>query len=143
MRSKMTTIGLSKKFKFQNILARFNLFNFRNFAAQQELDTSHNQSGNTARQLNSSVDVAFDQNTGGEWIFPIGFEKREYQVNISQSCLFTNTLVCLPTGLGKTFIASVVIYNFYRWFPHCKIIFMVSSTISYCLQLLNNADILP
>lgn len=68
----------------------------------------------------------FDENSGGSWIFPIGFEKRDYQLNISQSCLFTNTLVCLPTGLGKTFIAAVVIYNFYRWFPRSKIIFMAS-----------------
>lgn len=28
-----------------------------------------------------------------------------------------NTLVCLPTGLGKTLIAAVVMYNHYRWFP--------------------------
>ena len=34
-----------------------------------------------------------------------------------QSCLYDNTLVCLPTGLGKTFIAAVVMYNFYRWYP--------------------------
>ncbi len=25
--------------------------------------------------------------------------------------------MCLPTGLGKTFIAAVVMYNYYRWFP--------------------------
>lgn len=56
----------------------------------------------------------------------MNYEKREYQLNISRSCLFTNVLVCLPTGLGKTFIASVVIYNFYRWFPRSKIIFMVN-----------------
>jgi Fanconi anemia group M protein len=27
-------------------------------------------------------------------------------------------------GLGKTFIAAVVMYNFYRWFPLGKVIFM-------------------
>jgi ERCC4-related helicase len=27
-------------------------------------------------------------------------------------------------GLGKTFIAAVVMYNFYRWYPKGKIIFM-------------------
>ena len=35
-----------------------------------------------------------------------------------------NTLVCLPTGMGKTLIAAVVMYNFYRWFPKGQIIFM-------------------
>lgn len=27
-------------------------------------------------------------------------------------------------GLGKTFIAAVVMYNYYRWFPLGKLIFM-------------------
>lgn len=35
-----------------------------------------------------------------------------------------NILVCLPTGLGKTFIATNVIYNYYRWFPQGKIFFL-------------------
>jgi len=30
--------------------------------------------------------------------------------------LFNNTLIVLPTGLGKTFIASVVMLNYSRWF---------------------------
>ena len=34
-----------------------------------------------------------------------------------QTALLTNTLVCLPTGLGKTLIAAVVMHNFARWFP--------------------------
>lgn len=87
-------------------------------------NTSANKSLNPTSQLDVNSDD-FDKNSGDSWIFPIGFEKREYQLNISRSCLFTNTLVCLPTGLGKTFIASVVIYNYYRWFPKSKIIFMV------------------
>jgi ATP-dependent DNA helicase MPH1 len=32
--------------------------------------------------------------------------------------------VCLPTGLGKTHIASVIILNYYRWFPTGKIYFL-------------------
>ena len=33
-----------------------------------------------------------------------------------------NTLVSLPTGLGKTLIAAVVMYNYYRWFPTGKVV---------------------
>lgn len=67
-----------------------------------------------------------DENAKDTWLFPVrGFEKRDYQLNISKSAIFNNTLVLLPTGLGKTFIASVVIYNFLRWFPQSKIVFMV------------------
>lgn len=39
-----------------------------------------------------------------------------------QTALLTNTLVCLPTGLGKTLIAAVVMHNFARWFPEvCRL----------------------
>lgn len=36
-------------------------------------------------------------------------EKRAYQVNIAASCLERSTLVVLPTGMGKTVIAALVI----------------------------------
>lgn len=52
------------------------------------------------------------------WIFPLNRPKRDYQFNISRNCLFNNALVALPTGLGKTFIAGVVMLNcelFGRW----------------------------
>ena len=51
------------------------------------------------------------------WVYPAGTAEREYQVAIVEQALLHNTLVCLPTGLGKTFIAAVVMYNFFRWFP--------------------------
>ena len=41
-----------------------------------------------------------------------------------QRAFYDNLLVALPTGLGKTFIASTVMLNFTRWFPRGKIIFM-------------------
>jgi Fanconi anemia group M protein len=66
-----------------------------------------------------------DLNTTNNWIFPVqNYEKRKYQVDISRSSILQNTLVILPTGLGKTFIASVAIYNFMRFFPNAKVIFM-------------------
>ncbi len=59
------------------------------------------------------------------WHCPVGdISLREYQRNIVFSGLLNNTLVCLPTGLGKTRIAAVIMFNFYRWFPSGKIIFM-------------------
>lgn len=45
------------------------------------------------------------------WIYPLNKAKRDYQYNIVKHCLFDNTLVALPTGLGKTFIAGVVMLN--------------------------------
>jgi ERCC4-related helicase len=50
-------------------------------------------------------------------VFPVtpGFEPREYQLAIVRRALFENTMVSLPTGLGKTFIAAVVMANYFRW----------------------------
>lgn len=56
----------------------------------------------------------FDETAGRSWIFPLDFTLRRYQFNIAEAALLNNTLVSLPTGLGKTFIAAVVMYNFYR-----------------------------
>ncbi|KAL3287627.1 hypothetical protein HHI36_002096 [Cryptolaemus montrouzieri] len=66
----------------------------------------------------------FDIQSGLSWIYPTNYPLRDYQFNIIQQALYKNTLVSLPTGLGKTFIAAVVMYNFYRWYPTGKIVFM-------------------
>ncbi|KAF9042103.1 hypothetical protein BJ165DRAFT_1485614 [Panaeolus papilionaceus] len=58
------------------------------------------------------------------WIFPVNRPKRDYQFNIIKNSLFDNTLVALPTGLGKTFIAGVIMLNYYRWFPEGKVVFV-------------------
>ena len=72
----------------------------------------------------SETPNGFDVVSGAQWVYPSNLPMRTYQYNIVQKALFTNTLVTLPTGLGKTFIAAVVMYNFYRWYPSGKIIFL-------------------
>ncbi|MCO5547416.1 hypothetical protein L7F22_000865 [Adiantum nelumboides] len=61
------------------------------------------------------------------WVYPVNVPMRNYQYYIVQTALFSNTLVSLPTGLGKTLIAAVVMYNFFRWFPTGKIVFTAPS----------------
>nr|XP_019940543.1 PREDICTED: Fanconi anemia group M protein-like [Paralichthys olivaceus] len=84
----------------------------------------------------------FDSSSAKVWIYPTNYPIREYQLKISEAALFHNTLVCLPTGLGKTFIASVVMYNFYRWYPSGKIVFMaptkplVAQQIEACYKVM-------
>ena len=84
----------------------------------------------------------FDVQAGRTWIYPTNYPVREYQFNIVKSCLFDNTLVSLPTGLGKTFIAAVVMYNFFRWYPQGKIVFMaptkplVGQQIEACYKIM-------
>ncbi|KOB74089.1 Fanconi anemia complementation group M [Operophtera brumata] len=65
----------------------------------------------------------YDKITGRTWIYP------------------TNYSVSLPTGLGKTFIAAVIMYNFYRWYPLGKIVFtaptrpLVAQQIEACYNI--------
>ncbi|KAL7590493.1 hypothetical protein Lser_V15G40742 [Lactuca serriola] len=74
-------------------------------------------------------DVSIDPEAAKTWIYPVAenVPVRDYQASITRTALFANTLVSLPTGLGKTLIAAVVMYNYYRWFPQGKIVFAAPS----------------
>ncbi|XP_018404700.1 PREDICTED: Fanconi anemia group M protein [Cyphomyrmex costatus] len=84
----------------------------------------------------------FDLSAGNTWIYPENYPIRQYQYNIVKSALYRNTMVCLPTGLGKTFIAAVVMYNFWRWYPSGKIVFLaptkplVAQQIKACYEVM-------
>ncbi|KAG2735656.1 hypothetical protein G9P44_001870 [Scheffersomyces stipitis] len=76
-----------------------------------------------------------------KYVYPSNFEVRDYQFNIVQRAFYHNLLVALPTGLGKTFIASTVMLNFLRWFPESKMIFvaptkpLVAQQIKACCSI--------
>ncbi|KAK0729391.1 hypothetical protein B0T21DRAFT_370972 [Apiosordaria backusii] len=76
------------------------------------------------------------------WVYPLNLGPiRDYQFTIVKNGLFNNTLVALPTGLGKTFIAATVMLNFYRWTKRGKIIFvaptkpLASQQVKACLDV--------
>lgn len=76
------------------------------------------------------------------WVYPTNLGAiRDYQFSIVKNSLFNNTLVALPTGLGKTFIAATVMLNFYRWTKKGKIIFvaptkpLVAQQIDACYNI--------
>ncbi|XP_017035935.1 DEAD-box ATP-dependent DNA helicase Fancm [Drosophila kikkawai] len=85
----------------------------------------------------------FDMATGNSWIYPKNLPLRSYQHSIVHSALYKNTLVVLPTGLGKTFIAAVVMYNFYRWYPQGKIVFMAPTRPLVAQQINASQKIMP
>jgi len=95
------------------------------YKSEQNSKQTHQASvsapANDNEQMHTYPD--FDHQAGRIWIYPTNYEKRDYQYKIVSAALFQNTLVILPTGLGKTFIAAVVMFNFCRWYPTGKIIF--------------------
>ena len=52
------------------------------------------------------------------------YKVREYQRECVLNSLVMNSFVALDTGMGKTFIASAVMMNFYKWFPEGCIVFL-------------------
>ncbi|KAL2114428.1 hypothetical protein VUR80DRAFT_7116 [Thermomyces stellatus] len=76
------------------------------------------------------------------WVYPTNLGPiREYQYSIVSNSLYNNTLVALPTGLGKTFIAATVMLNFYRWTKSAQIVFvaptkpLVSQQVEACFNI--------
>lgn len=109
-------------------------------SAQEELDRQIRE-----REEKLKRRPKIDPQVQGSWVYPYDptRERRKYQYDISRQALFKNTLVCLPTGLGKTMIASVVMYNMYRWFSTGKILFVaptVSLVVQQCRACCNTID---
>ncbi|XP_028172868.1 uncharacterized protein LOC114361855 [Ostrinia furnacalis] len=108
-----------------------------------EINDSHNKSDLNVSALCCDEEISgYDKLTGKTWIYPTNYPVRDYQFNIIKASLLKNTLVSLPTGLGKTFIAAVIMYNFYRWYPLGKIVFtaptrpLVAQQIEACYHII-------
>jgi ATP-dependent DNA helicase MPH1 len=76
------------------------------------------------------------------WIYPTNLGTiRDYQFSIVRNGLFNNLLVALPTGLGKTFIAATIMYNYFRWTKDAQIVFvaptkpLVSQQVDACFNI--------
>jgi hypothetical protein len=88
--------------------------------------------------------VPLDEEAAKTWIYPNNptHRPREYQIQATEQAIMRNTLVSLPTGLGKTLIAAVTMYNFYRWFPTGKVVFcaptkpLVSQQLTSCYDIM-------
>ncbi|XP_026321852.1 Fanconi anemia group M protein [Hyposmocoma kahamanoa] len=132
-------------FEDSSILANFDNSSFRDKtskAFENNVNNSLNKSGLNVSALCCDEEISgYDKVTGETWIYPTNYPVRDYQFNIIKSAILKNTLVSLPTGLGKTFIAAVIMYNFYRWYPLGKIIFtaptrpLVAQQIDACYNI--------
>jgi len=113
-------------------------------AAQQNKNKPRTTAVATTRLVYQPGPVPLALHLADTWIYPTAeaYPKRQYQFEISQSAVRQNTLVSLPTGLGKTLIAAVVLYNYYRWFPTGKVIFLaptlplVDQQVQACYEIM-------
>ncbi|MBT7148677.1 DEAD/DEAH box helicase [Candidatus Woesearchaeota archaeon] len=74
----------------------------------------------------------------------IGFQAREYQDSIFNSSKTQNTLVCLPTGTGKTKLAILLLIERLNKFPESNIIVISPSkplSSQICEEIKSNTDI--
>ena len=65
-----------------------------------------------------------------------GISPREYQIKIFETCKGQNCLVVLPTGLGKTLIALLLVIDRINKFPGQKVLFL-APTRPLCEQHLS------
>lgn len=120
----------------------FNPFDEAKFRAKYNGDQQGNATDITRNLDEIEVIPGFDLEAGNVWIYPTNYPIRNYQYDIVEQAIFKNTLVTLPTGLGKTFIAAVIMFNFYRWYPQGKVIFMaptkplVAQQIEACYNIM-------
>ena len=90
--------------------------------------------------LTGAASIPLHRERATHWVYPLHPPVRDYQFHMTQTALFQNTIVALPTGLGKTHIAAVVMYNYYRWFPTGLIVFtaptrpLVDQQFEACLR---------
>jgi ATP-dependent DNA helicase MPH1 len=85
---------------------------------------------------------SLNHDTLNTWVYPTNLGTiRDYQYTIVRNGLFNNLLVALPTGLGKTFIAATIMYNFFRWTRDAQIVFvaptkpLVSQQVGACFNI--------
>ena len=84
-------------------------------------ELTHNDHGSSPPSIASSI----NHDNVSTIIYPTNMQVRDYQLTTVQYALFANVLCAIPTGLGKTFIASTVMLNFFNWTTsNMKIIFM-------------------
>jgi len=83
-----------------------------------------------------------DQAALKTWVYPTNLGTiRDYQYSIVARGLYHNTLVALPTGLGKTFIAATIMLNWFRWTTDAQIVFvaptkpLVSQQVKACFDI--------
>jgi ATP-dependent DNA helicase MPH1 len=128
----------------QNGLRQTTLFGGRAIAQGAPRSSQTNKVHNyiAGRPPEQPTHHALDLDELKTWVYPTNLGTiRAYQYSIVKNGLYNNTLVALPTGLGKTFIAATVMLNYFRWTKTAQIVFMaptkplVAQQIDACFNI--------
>lgn len=117
------------------------------FGAQAQEDPSRSQSTRKrnwplVNREEPPTHHKLDRDALTTWVYPTNLGAiRDYQFSIVGRGLYQNMLVALPTGLGKTFIAAVIMLNWFRWTTDAQIVFvaptkpLVSQQVKACFGI--------
>ncbi|KAL8949113.1 MAG: hypothetical protein Q9222_004756 [Ikaeria aurantiellina] len=117
---------------------------FREEALQQSTSTQSSRRTNwpEAKKREPATHHKIDREAMTTWVYPTNLGKiRDYQYSIVSGALYNNTLVALPTGLGKTFIAATIMLNWFRWTFDAQLVFvaptkpLVAQQVKACFEI--------
>jgi ATP-dependent DNA helicase MPH1 len=111
-------------------------------SAQPYSESGRRHNWPLANREESPTHHKLDREALTTWVYPTNLGlTREYQYSIVARGLYHNTLVALPTGLGKTFIAATIMLNWFRWTTDTQIVFvaptkpLVSQQVKACFEI--------
>ncbi len=125
-----------------NNLRQTTLFGDKPEESATQSQTVRKRNWPLANKAEPATHHKLDRGAMETWVYPTNLGKiRDYQYSIVAKGLYHNTLVALPTGLGKTFIAATIMLNWFRWTEDAQIVFvaptkpLVSQQVKACFEI--------
>ena len=123
-------------------LKQITLFGTQAQNTSSQSQTRHKSKWPMANREEPVTHHVIDRDSMRTWVYPTNLGSvRDYQYSIVARALYHNMLVALPTGLGKTLIAAVVMLNWFRWTTSAQIVFvaptkpLVSQQVKACFEI--------
>lgn len=123
-------------------LRQTTLFGTQAQAASSQSQSTRSHNWPLANREEAPTHHKLDREAMKTWVYPTNLGTiRDYQYSIVARGLYHNMLVALPTGLGKTFIAAIIMLNWFRWTTDAQIVFvaptkpLVSQQVKACFDI--------